>query len=228
MQTDHNAPPLNPLPPVVWLLSLPIVAIELLFSAGRYGLIGGPGAIGWRTGAIEDFGFYNVLFDRLVATGDVSGNTLLRFVSYAFVNLSFTQTLFVVVFILALGKMVGEVFSAAAVLLIFFASAIIGAVAYGVLLNDAYPLVGGYPAVYGLIGAFTFLLWVNLAARGENRSSAFMLIGFLLGIQLLFRVLNGGDNTWVADIAGFVTGFLLSFVVSPGGWGRVRAWLRHD
>ncbi|MHC0052413.1 rhomboid family intramembrane serine protease [Actibacterium sp. D379-3] len=227
MTQDPNAPPINPLPPVVWLLALPIAAVELILSAGARGLIGGPAALGWRTGAIEDYGFFNVLFDRMLATGDVTAGGLLRLLSYAFINYSFTQTIFVIVFILALGKMVGEVFSTAAVVLIFAVSAIAGAVAYGLILNDPHPLVGGYPAVYGLIGAFTFLLWVNLAARGDNQYRAFMLIGFLLGIQLLFRVLFGGSNDWLADVAGFATGFVLSFVVSPGGWGRVRARIRR-
>lgn len=85
----------------------------------------------------------------------------------------------------------------------------------------------GYPAVYGLIGAFTFLLWVRLAGTGTNQYRAFTLIGFLLGIQLVFGLLFGGGNDWVADVAGFATGFGLSFFVSPGGWGRVRAKLRH-
>jgi hypothetical protein len=31
----------------------------------------------------------------------------------------------------------------------------------------------------------------------------------------------------VADLSGFLAGFFLSFVVSPGGWGRVRDKLRQ-
>jgi len=89
------------------------------------------------------------------------------------------------------------------------------------------PLFGGYPAVFGLIGGFTFLLWVNLAAVGANKFRAFTLIGFLLGFQLLFGLLFGGGYEWVADVAGFVTGFALSFVVSPGGWARVLAKIRQ-
>ncbi|MEY4697689.1 MAG: hypothetical protein RIT14_2117, partial [Pseudomonadota bacterium] len=37
----------------------------------------------------------------------------------------------------------------------------------------------------------------------------------------------GGGYEWVADLAGFATGFALSFVVSPGGWRRVVAKLRQ-
>ena len=227
MAQDPNMAPMNQLPPVVWILSLPIIAMELVLSAGERGIAGGPTAIGWRTAAIEDYGFVNALFDRMVATGDVTGPALLRMVSYAFINLSFTSTVFVIVFLLALGNMVGRVFSGVAVVVIFLASAFVGALAYGLLLNDAHVLIGGFPAVYGLIGAYTFVLWVNAAHLGESQYRAFTLIGFLLGIQLVFRLLFGGSNDWVADIAGFVTGFALSFVLVPGGWSRLRDRLRH-
>jgi membrane associated rhomboid family serine protease len=40
-------------------------------------------------------------------------------------------------------------------------------------------------------------------------------------------VILGGGLEWVADLAGFATGFILSFAVSPGGWGRVRDKLRQ-
>ena len=88
-------------------------------------------------------------------------------------------------------------------------------------------LIGAYPPVYGLIGAFTFLLWVRLAAVGANQNRAFLMIGFLLGTQLVFGLAFGGGLDWIADLAGFTTGFFLSFVVSPGGFGRVRDRLRQ-
>ena len=43
----------------------------------------------------------------------------------------------------------------------------------------------------------------------------------------MFGLLFGGGWDWVADLAGFATGFLLSFVVSPGGWARVREKIRQ-
>ena len=48
-----------------------------------------------------------------------------------------------------------------------------------------------------------------------------------MGIQLLFGLLFGGGWDWVAELAGFFTGFFLSFVVSPGGWARVRQKIRQ-
>jgi membrane associated rhomboid family serine protease len=56
---------------------------------------------------------------------------------------------------------------------------------------------------------------------------AFGLIGALLAIQLVFGVIQGDFGNVTADLSGFVAGFLLSFVVSPGGWRRLREKLRH-
>lgn len=227
MSADPNASPINPLPTVVWVLILPVIAMEVVLSLGQHGFAGGPAAVGWRLTAIRDFGFSGEVLDWMLSIGRFPPEHLVRFVTYPFVHYGVTHAVFVVVFILALGKMVGEIFRGWAVLVVFFGSALAGALAYWFLLDDPTPLVGGYPAVYGLIGAFTFLLWVRLAGTGVNQYRAFTLIGFLLGIQLVFGLLFGGGNDWVADLAGFAAGFLLSFLVSPGGWGRVRARLRH-
>lgn len=227
MHKDLNAAPLNPLPVAVWILALPIVATELVLSAGATGLLSNPAAEGWRLDAVQRFGFFPDLMRAMVETGQFPWQGMVRLVSYPLVHGSFTHALMAVVILLALGKMVGEVFRTWAMVLVFLGSALVGALAYLLVPGLSTPLIGAYPAVYGMIGAFTFLLWVNLAAKGANQYRAFSLIGLLLGIQLLFGLLFGGGYEWVADIAGFATGFVLSFVVSPGGWGRVMAKLRR-
>jgi len=227
MQTDHNAPPLNPLPWVVWLLALPIIAMEVVIGLAGYGIIGGASGIGWRMQAIDRFAFSPDFMRRMIEASYYPPEHLLRLIAYPLVHVNFTHALFVLVFLLALGKMVGEIFKPWAVLVIFFGASIAGALSFTLLPMIHSPLIGGYPAVYGLIGAFTFLLWTRLAGTGSSQYRAFSLIGFLMGIQLLFGVIFGGGWNWVAELAGFFTGFLLSFVVSPGGWGRVRAKLRQ-
>ncbi len=224
---DRNAPPLNPLPVIVWILALPIIAMEVVLGLGGSGIVGGMEGAGWRLQALEQFVFSPPLMRQMIETGVYPAEHLMRLVTYVFVHGGTTHALFVVVILLALGKMVGEVFRWWAVVVVFFGAAIAGALAFMAVPGNAAPLFGGYPAVYGLIGAFTFLLWVNLAAAGANKYRAFTFIGFLLGVQLLFGLFFGGGYEWVADLAGFACGFLLSFVVSPGGWGRVLAKMRQ-
>jgi membrane associated rhomboid family serine protease len=228
MDPDHNAPPLNPLPWIVWVLALPLIAMEVVLSLGAAGVVGGPQAIGWRLQAVERFGLFPELLKYQWETGGHPLTELHRLVSYEVVHGSFTHALFAIVMLLALGKMVGEVFRWWGVALVFLGSAAVGGAAYGLLVPGLRTqLIGAYPAVYGLIGAFTFLIWTRLALVGANRLRAFSLIGMLLAIQLVFGLLFGGGWDWVADIAGFATGFLLSFVVSPGGFRRVVEMMRQ-
>ena len=54
-----------------------------------------------------------------------------------------------------------------------------------------------------------------------------VLIGFLLGAQLLFGLIFGGTADWVADLAGFGAGFGMSFVVGPGGPSHLLRLIRQ-
>ena len=228
MNHDKSAPPLNPLPLVIWVLALPLIAVEVTLQLGEHGLAGGAQAAGWRLLAVEMLGAFPELLRHQWETGGYPLQELHRLVSYTLVHGSFTHALFAVVILLAMGKMVGEIFRWWAVLAVALGASVAGALAYGFLVPGLRaPLIGAYPAIYGLIGAFTFLLWVNLARSGANRYRAFSLIGFLLLFQLIFGILFGGNWDWVAEVAGFAAGFLLSFVVSPGGWSRVMDKMRQ-
>ncbi len=233
MYQDRNAPPLNPLPAVVWVLALPMIAMEVVLSLGSSGLAGGMDGAGWRLQALERFVFSPQLMAAMMEAGQYPPQQVARLVSYPFVHGGATHALFVVVILLALGKFVGEVFAWWAVLVTYVGASALGAVAYTLVPFSKAGLIGGYPGVYGLIGAYSFLLWVRLAG-GEGQLRAFRLIGFLLALQVVIAVVgvvgSGVEQgtTWefVADIGGFVAGFLLAFVVSPGGWASVLARLR--
>lgn len=228
MSSEENHSPVNPLPPAVVALVLVIMGVEAVFSLGMRGIIGGPEALGWRLEAFQSYAFSSDIFWWMAETGQWPAEHLIRFVSYAFVHGAFTQALFVCVFVLAMGKMVGEVMGDLAMVIIFVLSAIGGALGYAVLLRPEIPLFGGFPAVYGLIGAFTYILWRQLSLVGAQQSRAFSLIAFLMGAQLLFGLLFGGQKDWVADLCGFATGFGLSFFLAPGGWASIRRNIRRE
>jgi len=219
--------PVNPLPATVIALAVVIAGVEMLFGLADRGLIGGPGGIGLRSEAVRDYAFFGDALNWMFENGRAPPELLARFVTYPLLHLSFTHALFVCVFVLAMGKMVGEAMGNAAVLIVFFGASIGGALIYGLFLNDTFPLVGGYPGVYGLIGGYTFLMWVQARLLQQNQINAFRLIGILLAIQLAFGLLLGSRNDWLADIGGFVVGFGLCFLLVPGGWARVREGLRR-
>lgn len=226
--SDPFSPPkaVNPLPAAVVGLAAVTFGVEVMFNLAERGLLGGAGGIGWRTQAIQTWGFYGQGLDWMLVNRQFPADVLVRFLSYPLLHFNFTHALFVCVFVLAMGKMVGEVFGNIAVIVIFWGASIVGALAYGLILNDNYPLVGGYPGVYGLIGGYTFLLWMRQKLMGAQQLMAFRLIGFLLGIQLLFGLLFGAGNDWVADLSGFVAGFGMAVFLVPGAVQRLREKLR--
>ena len=158
--------PINPLPPVVIVLFAAIMAVEAMFTLGAQGLAGGPQAIGWRLGAIQTYAFSADIFQWMLANGRWPAEHLLRFVSFPFVHANFTHALFAGIMVLALGKFVGEAFRGWAVLVVFFGASIGGAVIYGMIVSSGVPLIGAFPGVYGLIGAFTYVLWLRLGQEG--------------------------------------------------------------
>ena len=228
MQDENYAEPLfNRLPAAVVALALAIFGVEVLIGLGERGILGGDDGIGWRVATLREFAFFPEALHWMIETGQAPLELLQRFVTYSFVHRSFAHAIFVVVFLLALGKLVGEVFGNLAVLVLFFACGVFGALIFAGLTDGTRPLVGGYPSVYGLIGAYTFLMWVGYGATGENQYRAFTLIGFLLGIQLVFAVLFGASNDWIADLAGFALGFLLTPALAPGAFGRFLDRMRN-
>ena len=53
------------------------------------------------------------------------------------------------------------------------------------------------------------------------------LIAMLMGLQLVWSLIGTVGNGWVAELAGFITGFLLSFLCAPGEWARILNRLRQ-
>lgn len=228
MDSDHNAPPLNPVPWIVWLFFLPLVGAELAIQLQAQGLFVPMREMGLRQELFQTLSLRPEILRLQWETGGYPADQLYRLVSYPFVHAGFSDTLFAAVLFLALGKKVGEAFAPLGFAVIVLASTMAGALAYGFLVPEQRSaLIGAYPTVYGLIGALTYLLYTDLDQSGGNRLWAFRLIGFLLGAQLIFAAIFGTNWTWIAELAGFATGFAFSFAASPDGFQRLRNWLRQ-
>ena len=215
--------PVNAVPTVILLLFLALAGTEAILSLGGQGLAGGPAAVGWRISLIERFAVSPAVLGYALQ-GQV--DLWPRFVLYALVHGSVMHALFAGALLLALGKFVGEEMGEWRTLLVLLVATVMGAVGFGALVDGVQPLFGAYPAVYGLIGAFTYLLWLRLGRAGENRLQAFRLIGVLLAIQLVFGALFGSSPQWVGDVAGFLAGGATAVLVAPGGLSALRTRLR--
>jgi len=224
---NHNVSPFNSIPPVIVILTVAIVGIELVFQAGAAGLAGGPEGVGWRSQMADMFGFSDAYFEWMRRNATFPLDGLWRFITYPFVHYEAMHAIFGAVLLLAMGKFVAERFSTLAVLAIFFGSAALAALGYSLSVDQNGVLIGVYPPVYGLIGAYTWVLLTAYEQAGENRLKAFQLIGILVALQFIFNLIGGGGQDWVADLYGFATGFALSVILSPGGIGRALERLRQ-
>ena len=220
-------PPVNPLPPLVILVFVAMAGVEAGLSLGEAGLIGGPGAVGWRLGLIRDYGFSGQIFDWMMANGRWPVNEVMRVITYPFIHLGFTHSLFAMVLVLALGKLVSEVLGAVTFLAIFVLSSVGAAALYAVLLNDPTWLVGAYPAAYGLIGGYSFVMWRRLTGTGMQQYRAFTLIALLMGIQLIWGIFFEVGLQWIAELIGFFIGFGVCFLLAPGEWARIVEGMRR-
>jgi membrane associated rhomboid family serine protease len=227
MNDPTGESPINPIPPLVLAVFVVMTGIEVVFQLGARGIVGGPDAVGWRTSALMDFGFQGQFPAYMVDSGQWRPDFLLRFLSYPFVHGSFTQAAFAGVMLLALGKYVGEVMAPVAVFALFVLCTLGGALAmWGLGQPDAW-LFGAFPPVYGLIGAFTYLLWVRLGVVGGPQIMAFRLIAMLAAIQLVFGLIFGFAQDWPGDLGGFVTGLFFAPVLAPGGFAALMERLRR-
>lgn len=224
-ERDPSASPVNPMSPIVAIVGILILATEAVLQAGEHGLVGGPQAIGWRVALIQQFGFFDPVFQNMLENHRYELGNLQRLVTYPVVHVSLGHSIFGAALFLALGKKVAEEFGGLAIAILAVSGTIVGAVAFGLLTTTNVPLVGVYPAVYALLGAYTWILWLTFDHRGRAQFAAFRLVAFLIGMQLLWQFLIGGPMDWIAYLGGFVTGFGLSFVIGPDAGKRVRRWV---
>ncbi len=220
---EPGASAVNAIPPIVLVLFLVIAGVEVALSLGGMGVVGGPAAVGWRLSLIERFAVSPAVLDYAMQG---QGGLWPRFVLYSLVHGSVMHAIFAGVLLLALGKFVAEGMGQARMIAVFLVATVLGAVVFGLTVGEGQPLYGAYPGIYGLIGGFTYLLWLRLGLTGENRLAAFRLIGILMGIQLVFGALFGANPQWVGDVGGFVSGGLTAILVAPGGPQAFLARLR--
>ena len=211
---DTPNPAFNPLPPAVIILFLIIAGGEIYVAGAEVSLWGNFDA---RINLIRQFAFMPEGFGRALSNNILVPELFWRMMTYPFLHGSLIQGIFASVFILAMGKFVGEVLGNIAVIAIFFASAIFAALGFALFTSSSFPLFGGFPAAYGLIGAFTFVLFSRTGGQLSQQLMAFRLLGILILINFGFSLLQNGPPLWVAELSGAVTGFISAAIIHPGG-----------
>ncbi len=226
-QRKKNLAAFNPVAPVVVVLVLAMVAVELVLQAQEHGLIGQRATGSWRHDLVSNIGFHKAVFDHILMGGKIEPKVVWPFWSYLFLHRSFMHMLVAAALLLAMGKMIADMFSGLAVAVLFVACGLMGALAFGWLSKDGgFPLIGAYPVFYGFIGTFTWIQIFDLRAKGRSILPAFSAVIGLVILRTGFMLYAGLANDWSADLAGLITGFLLAYILAPDGKDRIRGWVR--
>ncbi len=197
------------LPKSIVVLAAMIGGFEFLFSLSESASIFGFSGDELRLIAIRDFGFWDPIFSAQVSTFNLINKESLRLFAYSFIHFNFVSSIISVVFTLAFGNLLARFVNDLQIITFYLVSTFFGALGYSFFLNETFPLVGSSPGFFGFVGGFVFILVLQYL-EGKNDLAGFLPVPiFLLSAQIGFQLVFGGPNYWLADLIGFVTGFIL-------------------
>lgn len=193
-------------PTALWVIVGLMAVIELVLGLSEAGYLGSAN-LRWPAFAIGAF------WQPIFSGGMVPlypGQTLLMFVTHAFLHGGFMHLALNGVILLALGKFVAQRIGAPRVLLLLCLAAIGGGLAFGLIGSSTAPMIGASGAVFGLIGVWQE--W-DLRMRRASGLSVRPVLMAILGLAIanvVFFVLLGGGLAWQAHLGGWLVGFFLA------------------
>lgn len=214
MEHARPAPIVTPLPWAVWLLTLGVAGVELVLWAGAHGLVNWAGSAGWRAQALVLFGISPELQGWMWDTGRYPPEGLWRYLVYGFFHLGPMQAALVVVITAALGKACADRLGSLKVLILLVLAQAAGGMAFGLVADPGAWLIGGYPMIFALAGAY--------AALTGTRQALFM-VAVLVVARLALTAMAGGGMDWLADLTALSMGTALA----KGLDGPILARLRR-
>ncbi len=159
--------------------------------------------------------FYAVLsyafVPALIDPDNLSAATLITFVTHAFLHANWTHVLANSYALLLFGLLSERFLGPARVAVVYFLSAIGGAMLF-LLLNpaSATPLVGASGAISGLFGAA--IISAPPASRRSLMINAVVWLGLNVGMPAL-ATQAGGRIAWEAHLGGFLVGLLMGWIL---------------
>ena len=146
------------------------------------------------------------------------GDYYFRFISHTFLHGDFFHMILNVVVLIAVGKHIEENLGLLKFLIIFFISAISGALFFQVIdPTQTSPLVGASSSVYGLLAFFFgrdfFVRLNNSMPIQPVINIAVVMILIHIPLVLWGPLLLGAEIGWQGHLGGAISGFLLIFFI---------------
>lgn len=191
-------------PGFLWTLLAVMAAIELVLSLSDSGVFG---QAGWRWAAIAFGAFWQPLLSGEMAP-IYPGQTVLMFLTYAFLHGGLLHLALNGVVLLSLGKFCSQRIGAGRTLLVLALSAIGGALAFGLIAASGVPMVGASGAAFGLIGLWQAWDYALRRRAGLPVQPVLVAILGLAAANVVFFVILNGGLAWEAHLGGWLVGWL--------------------
>jgi membrane associated rhomboid family serine protease len=190
--------PLINMPPVTLFLIVVILGIHILLTQIL--------PIDQREWTIENFGFIPERF----SSGDLSGFSLFTPLTHMALHGGWMHVAMNTLMLAAFGSGIERWLGSSRMLILFFASGLIGAATHYALNADSvYPMIGASGGLSGLFAAAIVML--NRGQREMGGRIGILPFAILwIGLSVAFGMLGGPDGSiiaWAAHVGGFLGGF---------------------
>ena len=210
---DHRLPPQadSPMtqagaPKFLWIIVGIMTTIELGLTASEFFW-----SIDHRSTTFLLGAFWQPIFSGTIQP-IYPGQTLLMFITYAFLHGGILHLAMNSVILLSLGKFSSIQVGVQKTLLVLFLSAVVGAACFGFISGGNVPMIGASGAVFGLIGIWQATEYQMRRTAGVSIQPIIMgIFGLIVANILIFVMLSGG-LAWETHFGGWLTGWLSGFI----------------
>jgi membrane associated rhomboid family serine protease len=191
-----------------------ILLPELLLLLADHGLIG---STRWRLLAYQYGGFWAGLLHGWRPNFAAQPGTM--FVTHAFLHAGPGHLIGNLGALIAVGPPILGRFGTGGFLAIYAAAVLGGGIAFGVLSGSAAPMVGASGAIFGLVGAWTWMQGDAGARAGAGPVAvAARVLGIAAGLaalNLVMWLLADGVLAWETHLGGFLAGVGMAALLAP-------------
>lgn len=196
----------QPPPRGLVLLAGFIALVEIVLSLADIGLIG-DGTLRARVYIVG--AFWTALLHG--AEPIFTLQPLTMFVTHALLHGGILHMAMNLAILLGLGRFCADRYGPGVVLPIFLASAAGGGLAFGLLSDGTYPMVGASGAVFGFLGVWVVWDYRRHRAVGVSTRPIWVRVAVLAGLNVVFYIGLEGMVAWEAHLGGFLVGLFAGY-----------------
>jgi rhomboid protease GluP len=191
-------------------ITLLCVAIEATLTLADYGLIDFPRL---RQTTYAYGSFWPGLLNNWKP--NFAGQPTVMFVTYGFLHASPSHLIVNMITLWSLGNVVTARVGTGGFILLYGASMIGGSLGYALLASGVQPMVGASGALFGLAGGLLAWGYLDRYTLHQGLWPIAQAVALLIALNLILWWVMAGQLAWQTHLGGFLTGWLMAFIVDP-------------